>query len=147
MMQVNQSIIVWSLLMATEPQNPRKTTLLLYEELSYQIRGAVFEVYEHLGHGYLEKVYERALVAELTARGLCARSQVPLVVRYKGQQVGEYFADIVVDDRVMLELKAQARLTGADEAQLLNYLTASGLRVGMLVTFTYPRARIKRLAL
>ena len=67
--------------------------MLLEEDLSYEVRGAIYEVYEHLGHGYLEKIYERALLLELKARGLEADCQVPLVVRYKGQVVGEYFAD------------------------------------------------------
>jgi GxxExxY protein len=119
--------------------------MLLEEDLSYEVRGAIYEVYEHLGHGYLEKIYERALLLELKARGLKADCQVPLVVRYKGQVVGEYFADVVVEDRVILELKAQSRLTSADEVQLLNYLAASGLRVGLLVNFAHPKARIKRL--
>jgi GxxExxY protein len=119
--------------------------MLLDEDLSYQVRGAIYEVYQHLGHGFLERIYERALLLELKNRGIKANSQVPLVVRYKGQVVGEYFADIVVEDRIILELKAQSRLTSADEVQLLNYLVASGLRVGLLVNFTHPKARIKRL--
>ncbi len=119
--------------------------MLLEEDLSYEVRGAIYEVYEHLGHGYLEKIYERALLLELEARGLKADCQVPLVVRYQGQVVGEYFADVVVEDRVILELKAQSRLTSADEVQLLNYLAASGLRVGLLVNFAHPKARIKGL--
>ncbi len=119
--------------------------VLFDEDLSYQVRGAIFEVYKELGCGYLEKTYERALLLELNARGLEARDQVPLAVRYKGQNVGEYVADVIIENSVLLELKAQSRLTGVDEAQLLNYLTISGLQVGMLVNFTYPKAQIRRL--
>ncbi len=120
--------------------------MLLEEDLSYQIRGAVFEVSRHLGHGFLEKVYERALSCELRSRGLGVASQVSLVVRYKGKDVGWYYADMIVEDRILLELKSQAR-TKNDEAQLLNYLKASGLRVGMLINFVCPKAQIKRLIL
>ena len=119
--------------------------MLFDEDLSYQIRGAIFEVYKELGCGYLEKTYERALLVELNVRGLEARGQVPLAVRYKGQIVGEYLADVLVENCVLLELKAQSRLSGVEDAQLLNYLAISGLRVGMLVNFTYPKAQIRRL--
>jgi GxxExxY protein len=93
----------------------------------------------------LEKVYERALVAELGQRGLRARPQVPFVVRYKETAVGGYYVDVLVEDRIIVELKAQPRLGNADQAQLLNYLKASGLRVGMLVNFAHPKAQIRRL--
>ena len=118
--------------------------MLLEEQLSYEIRGAVFEVSRHLGHGFFEKVYERALHCELRIRGLKVTRQVPLLVRYKGKDVGEYFADMIVEDRVLLELKSQHR-SRADEAQLINYLRASGLRAGMLINFIYPKAQIKRI--
>ncbi len=131
--------------MATEPTESTEEIMLLEEDLTYQVRGAVYEVYEQLGHGYLEKVYERAPVAELGQRGLRARPQVPFVVRYKETAVGEYYVDVLIEDKIVVELKAQSRLGPADETQLLNYLKASGLRVGMLVNFAHPKARIKRL--
>lgn len=119
--------------------------MLVDEDLSYRIRGAVYEVYQQLGYGFLEKVYERALCGELSARGMTVRSQAPLAVQYKGNVVGEFFADVLVENRIVLELKAQARLSRSDEAQLLNYLKASNLRVGLLVNFVYPKAQIKRM--
>jgi GxxExxY protein len=73
--------------------------------LTYQINGAVFEVNRELGSGFLEKVYENALLAELQARGLKAESQRPIKVRYKGKEVGDYYADIIVEDRIIVELK------------------------------------------
>ena len=120
---------------------------LEHERTSYLIRGCVFEVYKQLGCGYLEKVYERALLRELSLHGLHAKSQVPLEVRYKGVVVGEYFADMVVDHSIILELKAQQLLPRESEAQLLNYLKASGLHLGFLINFVFPRARIKRVIL
>jgi GxxExxY protein len=117
------------------------------KELTFRIRGCVYEVFRVLGSGFLEQVYQQALLQELQAQGLRAESQRALEVTYKGKPVGSYIADIVVDDRVVLELKAAQSLTKAHEAQLLNYLKASGKRVGLLVNFTHPKAEIRRFVL
>jgi len=119
--------------------------MLELEELTYRIRGCVFEVYRCLGHGFLEKVYENALCMELQSQGIEAKAQVPLEVRYKGAVVGEYVADILVEDRVLLELKAQRQLSPGNESQLLNYLRAGKWQVGMLINFAFPKAQIRRL--
>ena len=121
--------------------------MLQEEQVSYAIRGCVFEVYGQLGCGFLEKVYEKALLAEMEFQGLRAEAQVPVTVRYKNVVVGEYFADIVVERRIILELKAQQKLPQIGEAQLLNYLKATGLHLGMLVNFAFPKASIKRIVL
>jgi GxxExxY protein len=121
--------------------------MLKEEQLSYAIRGCVFEVFKQLGCGFLEKVYENALLEELRLQGLYAESQVPIKVRYKGAIVGEYVADVIVEGSVVLELKAQQQLSKVHEAQLLNYLKATDTRVGMLVNLAYPRATIKRLVI
>jgi GxxExxY protein len=117
------------------------------DDLTYEIRGAIFEVNSVLGHGFLEKVYEKALMIELPKRGLNAECQVPIEVEYKGEIIGEYFTDIVVDDQVILELKAIESLQKVHEAQLLNYLKATEYRIGLLVNFTYPKAEIQRFVL
>ena len=114
------------------------------DDLTYQINGAIYEVNRELGSGFLEKVYENALLKEFALRGIQAESQVPMTVRYKGESVGDYFADIVVEGRVILELKAVEVLKGIHEAQILNYLKATGCKVGLLVNFSYPKAEIKR---
>jgi GxxExxY protein len=116
-------------------------------ELTFRIRSAVFQVNRELGSGFLEKVYENALLIELKNSGLKAEAQVPIKVRYKGHEIGEYFADIVVEDRVIIELKAVESLQKIHEAQLLNYLKATGYKIGLLVNFTYPKAQITRFAL
>lgn len=116
-------------------------------DITYRIRAAVFEVNKVLGAGFLEKVYEKALLVELEKQGLKARSQVPIAVYYKGVMVGEYFADVVVEDTVVLELKAVDRLDKMFTAQLLNYMKATGFKVGMLINFRYPKADIKRFIL
>ena len=107
-------------------------------ELTYLINGAIFEVNRVLGAGFLEKVYENALLVELRNRGLKVESQAPIKVEYKGKEVGEYFADMEVQDQVILELKAVDSLQKIHEAQLLNYLKATGYKVGLLVNFKHP---------
>jgi GxxExxY protein len=118
--------------------------MLAEEQLSYVIRGCVYEVFRQLGCGFLEKVYENALLSELKSQGMQAEAQFPVAVRYKNEIVGEYFADVLVENTVILELKAQPQTTKANEAQLLNYLKATGLHIGLLVNFTYPKATIQR---
>jgi GxxExxY protein len=114
------------------------------DAITYNINGAVFEVNKVLGPGFLENVYEKALLHELNRRGLKARNQIPISVQYKEKVVGEYFADILVEDSIILEIKAVERLSGVHEAQILNYLKATGYKIGLLINFTYPKAEIKR---
>jgi GxxExxY protein len=101
------------------------------DQLTYKINGAIFEVNRVLGAGFLEKVYENALVLELRNQGVKAEAQVPISVFYKNEVVGEYLADILVEDKVILELKAVEQLQKVYEAQLLNYLKATGIKVGL----------------
>ena len=103
------------------------------DQLTYKINGAIFEVNRVLGAGFLEKVYENALVLELRNQGLKAESQSPISVLYKGEVVGEYLADILVEDKVILELKAVDQLQKVYEAQILNYLKATGIKIGLLL--------------
>ena len=117
------------------------------DELAYQIKGAVFEVSKELGFGFLEKVYENALLLELRTRGIKAESQVPIKVNYKGQTVGDYFADIVVDNRIILELKTVESLQNIHIAQILNYLKATGYKLGFLINFSHPKAEVRRFIL
>ena len=133
-----------------ENDSPRTHTErhgLLNEDLTYKIQGAIFEVNRELGSGFLEKVYENALMIELRNRGLKAENQHPVDVFYKNEKVGEYFADIIVEDQVILEVKAVETLLKVHEAQILNYLRATGHKVGFLVNFTHPKAVIRRFVL
>jgi GxxExxY protein len=116
-------------------------------KLTYKINGAIYEVNRVLGTGFLEKVYENALMIELKARNLKAENQVPINVEYKGSLVGDYYADIVVENKVILELKAIEKLQKFHEAQILNYLKATEFEIGLLVNFTHPKAQIKRFIL
>ena len=116
-------------------------------DVTYAINGAVFEVNRVLGPGFLEKVYENALLVELRKRGLKAESQVPVKVSYKENAVGDYIADILVEKMVIVEIKTVEKLDKIHEAQLLNYLKATGIQVGILVNFRHPKAQIKRMVL
>ena len=100
-----------------------------------------------LGPGFLEKVYENALLIELRERGLKTEKQVPIGVEYKGHSVGEYIADLLVEKKVIIELKTVENITSLHEAQLLNYLKARGIKVGLLVNFQNKKAQIKRMVL
>lgn len=116
-------------------------------DVTYDINGAVFEVNRVLGPGFLEKVYEKALLIELQQRGLKASSQVPITVTYKGETVGDFYADILVENQIILELKAVERIQKVHTAQILNYLKATKYNIGLLVNFTHPKAEIKRYVL
>jgi GxxExxY protein len=114
------------------------------EELTERVLGAVFEVANELGCGFLEKVYERALVRELGARGIPGTAQAPMEVKYKGYGVGEYFADVLVEDVLVVELKCVERLGNEHMAQCLNYLRASGLSVCLLINFQRSKVEWRR---
>ncbi|MEM6656237.1 MAG: GxxExxY protein [Planctomycetota bacterium] len=114
-------------------------------ELTETIIGAAFRVQNSLGVGFLEKVYENALARELAKTGLGVEQQKPTKVWYDDAVVGEYVADLVVDSRVIVELKAVKALDNIHVAQCLNYLRATGLGLGLLLNFGSPRVEVKRL--
>jgi len=107
--------------------------------------GAAYEVSNVLGCGFLEKVYERALLAELRYRGLPACGQVPMQISYKGESMGDYFADIVIEDQLIVELKCVDSFANEHIAQCINYLRASGLKLALLISFQKPRVEWKRI--
>ena len=116
-----------------------------HSELTEKIIKAFYKVYNTLGYGFLEKVYENALLLELKNMDLHAFSQEPIKVSYEGVIVGEYFADVLVDGKVILEIKAAKTLLNEHEAQLLNCLKATNIEVGLLLNFG-PKPEIKRKA-
>jgi GxxExxY protein len=105
------------------------------EQLTERISGCAFKVHNALGQGFVEKVYENALRIELCKQGLDVRQQEPIVVHYGGQVGGEFYADLWVEDSVIVELKAVRSLDKVHEVQLVNYLTATGIDIGLLVNF------------
>lgn len=127
-----------------EGHHPSK---LLHREITEAIIGAAFEVHNSLGYGFLERVYQRALQVELVRGGHRAELECAIAVRYKGAIVGEYFADLVVDEKVIVEVKVAADYNRLDEAQLLNELKATGFQVGLLMNFGRSKIQFKRLVL
>ncbi|CUW37316.1 conserved protein of unknown function [Magnetospirillum sp. XM-1] len=115
--------------------------------LTERIIGAAFAVANALGHGFLEIVYRNALFEELSLTGLAVRKEQPFPVHYRDRQVGLYVADLEVEDRVIVELKTTDGLAQAHAAQVLNYLKASGLPVGLLLNFGRPKLEIRRVVL
>ena len=116
-------------------------------ELTEAVIGSAFEVANVLGAGFLEKVYERALIRELALRGVRAKAQVSFPVSYKGQYMGEHVADLVVEEQLVVELKCVDHLANEHLAQCINYLKASGLHVALLVNFQRPKVEWKRVLL
>ena len=114
-----------------------------HNDLTEKIIGIFYRVYNKLGYGFLEKVYENALMIEFRSEQIQAMAQSPVRVEYNGQTVGEYFADILVENKVIVEIKAAKNLTLEHEAQLLNYLKATDIEVGLLLNFG-PEPQIKR---
>jgi GxxExxY protein len=119
----------------------------LYGEVTQEVIGAAFEVHRVLGYGFLEKVYQRAMQVELRLRGLQAETESKIKVHYKDCIVGDYCADLFVNEVVIVELKVAAQYNAADEAQLINELKATGVRVGLLINFGREKVEFKRLAL
>jgi len=106
-----------------------------YKSLTERIIKIFYKVYNKLGYGFLEKIYENAMMLEFKKDGITAVSQSPIKVLYEDEITGEYFADILVDNKVIIELKASRRLVDENEAQLLNYLKATDIEVGLLLNF------------
>jgi len=132
----------------TQMGDPRlhqdEETGFAHKEITAAIIGAAFEVHGHLGYGFLERVYQRALQVELVRRGCSAEIEKRLTVRYKNVVVGEYDADLLVNDVVVVEIKVAPQYDKRDEAQLLNELKPTGLRLGLLLNFGRAKVEFRR---
>lgn len=120
---------------------------IIYKDLSYKIVELALEVHNELGCGFLEKVYENALMILLEKEGIPAKQQAPADVCFQGKVVGQYFADILVDNKIILELKTVDTIANVHKAQVLNYLRATGIKLGLILNFAKPRFEYKRLVL
>lgn len=122
---------------------------ILFKEECYQIQGAVFDVYREMGCGFLEAVYQECLERELMARGIPFVTQPELTLNYKGESLKQtYKPDFICFGKIILELKAVKEIAPEHKAQVINYLKATGIKLGLLVNFgTYPKASITRMAL
>ncbi len=119
--------------------------MLLHEEITKDVIGAAFEVHNHLGYGFLKKVYQRAMQVELLARSRRCETEHRLIVKYKNAIVGDYYADLFVDETVLVELKVAKQINPADEPQLLNELRAAKQQVGLLINFGKEKVEFSRM--
>jgi GxxExxY protein len=116
---------------------------MIHPEVSDRIIKCFYHVYNTLGYGFLEKVYENSMRVALRKQGVDVAQQLPIAVRFEGEVVGEYFADLLVEEKVVIELKSAEAIAKEHEAQLLNYLKATGYEVGLLLNFG-PKAEFRR---
>jgi len=117
---------------------------IIFKELSYKAVGLAMEVHKKLGYGFLEKVYENAMMILLEKEGIHAEQQVPISVYFEEKIVGEYFADILVDNKIILELKASDNIIEGHRAQMLNYLRATNIPLGIIINFGRKRLEYER---
>ena len=129
---------------AANRASPESAEHASLEALVEIVVGAAYEVSNVLGAGFLEKVYERALMQELSLRRLRAATQTPFPIAYKGKSVGTYSADLVVEDRLLVEVKCVEQFSNEHLAQCINYLKASGLHLALLINFRRPRVEWRR---
>jgi GxxExxY protein len=115
-----------------------------YRDLTETIIGCAYRVYNKMGFGFLESVYEKCMLIELRKEGLNVEAQKPITVSYDNERVGEFIADIVVEDEIILELKSAKRIAQAHEVQLVNYLVATNKPVGLILNFGEKKVDIKR---
>jgi GxxExxY protein len=125
--------------------NTSSSKTLPYADITEKILEAAFEVSKELGSGFLESVYKNAMAIVLCARGLKVELEKPISVLFREQQVGQFYADLLVNDKIIVELKAVSALTPEHVAQTINYLKATGIEVGLLINFGKPRIEYKRL--
>jgi len=115
-----------------------------HEEITQTIIGCAFAVINELGAGFLESVYEKAMLVALEQKGLSAQAQCPIKVMFRERCVGDFYADILVEDKVIVELKAVKAIAPEHQAQIINYLNATGTQVGLLINFGNPKLEFKR---
>lgn len=115
-----------------------------FEKITEKIIGCAYQVYNRMGYGFLESVYEKCMLIELRKAGLKSEYQKPIIVHYDEEVVGQFVADIFVEDTIILELKSVKSIAKAHEVQLVNYLVATGKDVGLLINFGEQKVEVKR---
>ncbi len=120
---------------------------ILYKDLSYKIVGLAMQVHNKLGFGFSEKVYENSTMILFRREGIQAKQQTPITVYFEGEVVGDYYADILVEDKIILELKSAEEIADAHRSQVLNYLKATGLQLAIILNFGKEGLEYERLVL
>jgi GxxExxY protein len=125
--------------------NTNEDNIIIYKDLSYKLIGLAMRVHSGLGHGFLEKVYERALMILLRRENIESAQQAPITVTFEGEAVGDYYADILVENKVILEIKSAEKIIDAHRAQALHYLKATGLRLAIILNFGKEKLEYERM--
>ncbi|MCX5897494.1 MAG: GxxExxY protein [Proteobacteria bacterium] len=125
--------------------NTNEDNIIIYKDLSYKLIGLAMRVHSGLGHGFLEKVYERALMILLRRENIEAAQQAPITVSFEGEVVGNYYADILVENKIILEIKSAEQIIDAHRAQALHYLKATGLRLAIILNFGKEKLEYERM--
>ena len=120
---------------------------IVYKELSYKVINAALYVHNKLGVGFLEKVYENALIIAFKKNNIQCKQQIPLIVYFEGEIVGEYFADIIVEDKIIIELKTVDKILDIHRAQVMNYLRATSYKLALLINFARPKLEWERIVM
>ena len=131
--------------MNTDKTQTTDVPVLLHADITYRVIGLAMEVHNKLGAGFLEKVYENALMVALRREDIRAEQQVPIKIHFENVVVGDYVADILIEDKLILELKAVEMITSIHRAQVINYLKATGLRLALILNFGNPKLQHERL--
>lgn len=125
--------------------NTNEDNIIIYKDLSYKLIGLAMRVHSVLGHGFLEKVYEKALMVLLRRENIEAAQQAPITVSFEGEVVGNYYADILVENKIILEIKSAEQIIDAHRAQALHYLKATGLRLALILNFGKVKLEYERM--
>jgi len=133
--------------MNTDKTRSTENTILLHGDVTYRVIGLAMEVHNKLGAGFLEKVYENALMVAFRREGINAQQQTPIKIHFENVVVGDYVADILIEDKLILELKAVEAITSIHRAQVINYLKATGIRLALIVNFGSPKLQHERIIL
>ncbi len=144
MHKLNSSDVRIKIERVDKPEKDSSDGDLKYGKITWIVIGCAFDVINELGTGFLESVYEKALLLALRQKGIAAYAQHPIHVFFRGENVGDYYADLLVEDKVIVELKTVKILLPEHEAQIINYLNATQIEVGLLINFGVPRIEIKR---
>ena len=120
---------------------------IIYKELSYQIIGIAMEIHKELGYGFLEKVYENAFTVLLNSQNIKFEQQKSIEIYFRKAMIGHYIADLVIDNKIILELKAVTQIVDVHKAQLANYLKATGIRLGIIINFGKEALEFERVVL
>lgn len=134
-----------NLLISTNITNTKKKIELVYPDLSYKIIGVVFDIFNELGYGYQEKYYQKAIAKSFNRLNITYKEQVPYAIKFKGEIIGRYFLDFLIDNKIILEIKKETNFRRHNIQQVVGYLRKTNLKLGILVNFTKDGVKFKRI--